>query len=218
MRWFDRFRARMLTAGVGMILAGTMTGCWDAPKRPNNFTGLNSRGNTNNGTAGQPGATGWQGNASASGGSPINRQTGGGMPLFDRDGQPVPRGAGPLGGAPTSKASAPSNPSLLTPPAGANDQQPIATSGAKPGSGIQPVNYGKSETAGGMPDPLKLPLPDGAAASGPAVTAPPPISTERLDTKPKFRSSPEIPTDSLSMPSAPPPPSKSGVLLMPPTP
>ena len=187
-------------AGVGVILAGTMTGCWDTPKRPNSSLGTNIPKTNVNMPGGSGGSTGGMS------GSSSNRTTGN-PPIFDQSGRPT-------SGAPTSNNTvkpAAGNNNLLTPLADPNGLQPIATNGAKPAAGIQPANYAGADPSGNPP-PLKLPLTDSSAPTGPAVE---PISVQNLDAKPKFRSSPpQIPVDSLQ-PAAPPAPTKPGTLLPP---
>lgn len=204
MRLLDRFRAGKLVAGIGVILAGTMTGCWEAPKRPSNLHGTNIP-KTNVGMPG--GAAGSSGGAT--GGTSANRTTGN-PPLFDRDGRPT-SGSSTGNSNMGPSAATGGNPNLLTPPGGGNGQQPIATNATKQPNGIQPANYAGSDPSG-SPAPLKLPLTESSMPTGPAIE---PVSTQNLDAKPKFRSSPpQIPVDSLQ-PAAPPAPNKPGTLLPP---
>jgi hypothetical protein len=211
MRLIHRIRARMLVAGVGVVLAGTLTGCWDTPKRPANMFGGNiPKTNVNaKGTSGQPtgGAANWQGNSNPTGGgAPVNRTTGN-PPLYDQKGNPTT--GGPLGS--TSSATGADYATLPSPPSKSNDQQPIATNGPKQTSGIRPVSR-VAEGPGNVDDPLQLPLHDSAAPTGPAVA---PISAQPLDGQPKVRSAPpRIPVDSLES-TAPPKPNKPGTLLPP---
>lgn len=202
MQTFVRFRAGKLVAGIGVILAGTLSGCWDAQKRPAGPTNF-PKGTLNTGAAGQSGnnSGAFSGTSNSNtGGAPVNRTTGN-PPFVDQG-----RAGGPL----SSNAVGPANSSLLSPPVNSG---PIATNGSAARSGIQPANanFGPAPAGSGKPGDLvappdNLPVKDSdlAASSLPTV---PPISTQGQDPKTRFRrqSPPPIPEDALT-----PPPSLPG--------
>jgi hypothetical protein len=203
MQSFVRFRAGKLVAGIGVILAGTLSGCWDAQKRPSGPTNF-PKGTINTGGAGQPGnnSAAFPGNPNLNNanGAPINRTTG--APPFVEN-----SGRSSVGPASTNMGN-PANP-LLTPPVNSG---PIATNGGATRNGIQPANFGPAPGASGRPgEPMPLPLKD-TDANASSIPSVPPISTQGQDPKTRYyRSSPPpIPDDALNPTISLP--SKSGTL------
>jgi hypothetical protein len=189
MRTWIRARARMLAAGIGLLAASSLTGCWSTSPNPSPAyrsgnqnipkTNLNSGVNTGNSMGagnGQPVGTGTGMNNTGMAGSGITtRQSG--APVDPNAGR-VGMTSGALAGSPGAAGGSP--PYLNPPPNNVGGAQPIATSTSQGGikAPTQPVSF--AGVGAGPASPADLDPPP-SANTRPPIPSVPAISAEGLD-------------------------------------